>query len=105
MGGGGGGMCGCVCVTLASDSSETIKVIIITRGTVTASYMVMHLVLIILTLTFIGGRIGINDENNKCSIISEPVQAMHITFAVKIVRLKVYKICSQSNDLALHSKS
>ena len=36
------------------------------------------------------GRTDLNNENNKCSIISETVQAMPIKFAVKIVRLKVY---------------
>ena len=33
------------------------------------------------------------------------VQAIPIKFAVKIVRLKVYIIFSQSNDLALHPRS
>ena len=51
----------CVCLTLASNSSETIKVI--------------H-VLIILTLTFIQGHTDLNNENTKCLIISETVQAM-----------------------------
>ena len=77
-------MCVCVCVSLASDSSETIEVIIIKRGTVTASGMRMHHVLIILTLTFIQGHTDLNHENNKCSIISDAVQAMTIQFAVKI---------------------
>ena len=36
---------------------------------------------------------------------SETVQAIPITFAVKIVQLKVDIIFSQSDDLALHSKS
>ena len=46
------------------------------------------------------------------SIISETFQAIPITFAVKIVRLKGdiirlkgYIIFSQSDDLALHSRS
>ena len=43
----------CVCVCLASDALETVKAIIVKLGTVTASYMGMHHVLIILTLTFI----------------------------------------------------
>ena len=41
----------CVCA-LASDSAESINVTVIKLGTVTASDMVMHHVLIILTLTF-----------------------------------------------------
>ena len=52
-------MCVCVCVSLASDSSETIKVIIIKFGTMTASYMKMHNVLIILILTFTQGHTDI----------------------------------------------
>ena len=51
-----------VCVSLASDSSETIEFIIIKLGMVTASDIVMHHVLIILTLTFIQGHIDVNDE-------------------------------------------
>ena len=46
-----------------------------------------------------------NLENKKCLIISETLQAIPIKFAVKIVRLKVYVIFSQSDDLALHSRS
>ena len=41
----------------------------------------------------------------KCSIISESDQAMPITFAVKTVRLKINIICSQSDELDLHSRS
>ena len=52
-------VCLCVCLSLASDPSETIKVIIIKLGTVTASGMIMHRVLIILTLTFIQGHTDI----------------------------------------------
>ena len=72
-----------VCVSLASDSSETVEVIIIELGMVIASDMVMHHVLIILTLTFIPGHTDLNHENNKCSVISETVQAIPIKFAVK----------------------
>ena len=78
-----------VCVSLASDSSETVEVIIIKLDTVTASDMLMHHVLIILILTFTQGHTYLNHENNKCSIISETVQATTITFDVKVVRLKV----------------
>ena len=42
-------VCLCVCVSLASDSSETVEVISVNHGTVTASDMRMHHVLIILT--------------------------------------------------------
>ena len=52
--------------------------------------MRMHLVLIILILTFIQGHTDLNHENNKCLIISETIQAMPIKFALKIARLKVH---------------
>ena len=77
--------CVCACVSLASDFSETI-VIIIKLDKVPASDMRMHRVLIILTLTIIQGHTHLTHENNKCSIISETVQAIPIKFAVKIVR-------------------
>ena len=51
-------MCMCVCVC------ETIQVIIIKLATVTASDMLAHQVLIILTLTFIQGHKDLNNENN-----------------------------------------
>ena len=94
-----------MCVSLARDFAETVEVIIVKLGMVTASDMIMHHVLIILTLIFIQGHTELNHENNKCSIISETVEATSIRFAVKIVRLKVYTIFSQSDDLALHSRS
>ena len=72
----------CVCVSFASDSSETIEVIIIELGTVTASDMLMHHVLITLTLTFIQDHTDLNHDNNKFDYI----QAIPITFVVKIVR-------------------
>jgi hypothetical protein len=81
-------------VCLARDSSEIINVIIIKLGTVTASDVRMHHVLIILILTFIQGHSDFNHENNKCLIISETMQAMPIKFAVKVVQLKVYIIFS-----------
>ena len=98
-------ICVCVFVCVASDSSETSEVIIIKLGIVTASDMVMHHVLTILTLTSIRGHTDLNHETNKCSIISETDQAISTTFAVKIVRLNVYTIFSQFDDLALHSRS
>ena len=57
-------MCVCMCLSLASDSSETIEVTIIKLGTVTASEIRMHHVLIMLTLTF-QGHTYLNREN-KC---------------------------------------
>ena len=77
----------CVCVFLAHDSSETVEVIIVKLGTMTATDMGMHRVLIILTLTFIQGHTDRNHENNKCLIISEIIQAMPINVAAKTVRL------------------
>ena len=58
-------VCACVsvCVSLASDSSETINVIIIKRGTMTASDMIMHHVFIIWIIL---GYIDLNHENNQC---------------------------------------
>ena len=44
-------------------------------------------------------------ENNKCSTISETVQAIPAKFDLKIVLLKVYIMLSQPDDLALHSSS
>ena len=70
---------------------ETTEVIIIKLGM--ASAMIMHRVLIILTVTFIQGNTDLNHENNKCSNISETVQASPIKFAVK------------SDELALYSRS
>ena len=81
-------VCLSVCVSLANDSSETINVIIIKFGTVTASDMQMHHVLIVLSFTFIQGHTELNHENTKSWIISETVQAMP-KFAVKTVRLNV----------------
>ena len=78
-----------VCVSPARDASETVEVIIIKVCMVTASDMVMHHMLIILTLTFFQCLTDLNHENNKCLIISETVQAIPIKFAVEIVRLKV----------------
>ena len=80
-----------VCVSLASDSLETIEVTNIHLGMVTASDMVMHHVLIVLTLTFIQGHTDLNRENG-CLIISETIEAMAVKFALKLVRLKVYMI-------------
>ena len=48
----------CFAYIFASDSSDTVKAIIIKLGTVTASDMIMHHVLMILTLTFIQGNIS-----------------------------------------------
>ena len=94
----------CVCVSLAIDSSESTEVIIIRLGTVTASDVLMHHVLIILTLTFIQDHTYLNHENNNCLIIKKPnnIQAM----TIKLIRLKVYNYdhC-QSDDLDLHSRT
>ena len=58
--------------------------VLIKLGTITALDMLMHHVLIILTLTFIQGRTDLNHEHHKCLITSETVQAIPVTFAVKI---------------------
>ena len=57
--------------------------------------------LIVLTVTFIQGYTDRNNENNKCLIISETIQAMSITFAVKIVQLKVYIIITIASPMTL----
>ena len=66
-------------------------------------YHVAHL----FTLTFIQGHTDLNHENNKCSIISETVEAMPMAFSVKIVRSPakgLHNLC-QSHDLDLDLKS
>ena len=96
-------MCVSVCMSrLASDSSETVEVTSVKRGTVTASDMLMHHVLIIFTLTFIQRHTDLSHENNKGLIISEAIQAMTIKTVVKIVRLYDH---FQSDDLDFHSRS
>ena len=74
-------------MTLAHMTIFVFKVL--RYGMVTASDMLMHHVLIILTLNFIQGHTDLNHENNTSLIISETIQAMPIKFAVKIVRLQV----------------
>ena len=54
-----------MCVPLASDSSKAIGVTIVQLGTVTASHLRMHHVLIISTLTVMQGHTNLNHENNK----------------------------------------
>ena len=81
-------VCACVRVSvsvyLVSDSSETGEVLVIKLGMVTASHMLMHHVLVILTLAFTQGHTDLNHENKKCSIISETIQAIPMMFTVKI---------------------
>ena len=79
----------CVCPSQAIPQ-KPLKVVFVKFGLMTTSDIRMHCVIIILTLTFIQGHTYLNHENNKCSIISGTIQAMPITFTVKIVRLKVY---------------
>ena len=71
----------CVGVSLASDSSKTITITIIKLGTVTATGMLMHRVLIILTLTFIQCHRDLSHESNTL-ISSETIRAIPIRFAV-----------------------
>ena len=65
----------------------------------------MHHVLIILTLIFIQGHTYVNHENDRCSILSETIQALPNKFAVQIVRRKVDIISSQPDHLVRHSRS
>ena len=96
-------MCVCVCVSLVSDSPRKLlkSITIVKPSTVTASDMIMHHVLIILTLTFIQGHTCLNPENTNCHslIISETFQVMPITFAAKIDRQKVYMIIASPMTL------
>ena len=66
--------------------------------------MRMHHVLIILTLTFIQDHTDLSHEKSKCLIISETIQAMPITFAVKIGRLKAYMTIASSMTLTFIHK-
>ena len=95
-------VCLSVCPSPASDSSETVEVVIVKLGTVTASDMIMHHVIIILTLTFIQGYTDLNHENTKCLIISETIPAMLIKSAESTKGL--YDNCL-SHGLDLHSRS
>ena len=87
-------VCMCVCPSQAIPR-KSFEVITSKLSTVTASHEN-------------ASRVNYNDldhGNDKCSIILEPVQAMPIQFTVKIVRLKVQIIFSQSDDGDLHSRS
>ena len=75
-----------VCLSVTAHISETSEAITIKFGTVTASVMIMHQVLIILTLTFIQGHTDLNHKNKKCLITSETVQLQAMPkYAMKIV--------------------
>ena len=66
-------VCLCVCMSCSSDFWEVVvEVIIIQLGTVTASDMRMHHMLIMLTATFIQSHTDDNHENNKCLILLTP---------------------------------
>ena len=73
----------CVCVCVPGPRKRFLEVI--KFGTVTASENASHVKYIDLDL---------RSRYAKCLIISESFQAMPITFAVKIVRIKIYVICS-----------
>ena len=95
----------CLYLYVASHILETSEAMAIKFETATASVARIQHVLIILTLTFIQGHTDLDHEINKCSIISETVQAMPIMFAVKIGRFQVCIFFSQSDDLNLLSRS
>ena len=52
-------------------------------------------------LCLIQGHADLNHDNNKCFIISETIQAMPITFAVKIARVKVHMTIAVRLQLSL----
>ena len=64
----------------------------------------MHHALIVFTLIVIQGHRDLNLDNNTCSFFPETVQAIPITFAVKIVRRKVNIFFSRSDDFNLSFK-
>ena len=74
-----------MCVCSSQAIPRKLGVDIVKLGTVTATDMRMHLVLSILTLSFIQGHTDLDHENTKCLIILETIEAMPIKFAVKIV--------------------
>ena len=82
-------LCVCVCVSLASDSSETIEVIVNLVTVTTSDMRVHHVLIIVLTVTFMQGHTDLNHENNTCLIISETVPSNPHHVAVKIVKPKV----------------
>ena len=84
-----------VCVSVPRKRfEETLEVIIIKHGTVTASGMGMHLMFIIVTLAFFQGHTYLNHDNDKCSIISETVQAIPIKFGCEDNAIKgQYNCC------------
>ena len=93
-------VCLLVCLPLASDSSETlVQVIIVKMGTVTASDMGMHhvLIIVILTLTFIHSHTYLNHEINKCLIISQIFKQCPSLWDMK--GLKVYIMTPASMTL------
>ena len=92
----------CVCVSLASDSSETVEVTIVKHGTVTASDMKMHHMLIISTLTFIQGHTGLNDENNQCF---KTYSSNDNEVCCEDSPTKGLNDHCQTDDLVLHSRS
>ena len=90
----------CVCVSLASDSSETVEVIIVKLGTVTASVMGMHHMLITLTLTFIQGH----TDRNMFYLFRHYSSNAHQVCCEDSPTKGLYDHC-QSHDLNLHSSS
>ena len=92
----------CVCVSISSDSSETVQVIIVTFGTVAASVLKIHHVIITLTLTFIQGHTVRNHENNACLIISATIYSgnTHEACCADSPTKRLYAYC-QSGDLNL----
>ena len=91
--------------SVASHISKTSEAIAIKFDTVTASITTMYHMQTTLTLTFVESHTDLTHENNKCSTISETVQAMPNKFAVNIVRRKVNLNFCQSDDVDLHSRS
>ena len=97
-------VCVCVCVSVAGYSSESVEVIIRTLGMVTATDMRMQHVLIV-TLIFIHRHTYLYHESNYRSYLLETLQALSITFAVKMIGPNVYTLFSQSDDLDLLTMS
>ena len=73
-------MCQCACLCPSQAIPQKLLNTSSSNGMVTASNIVMHHMLIILTLTFIQGHTYRNHSNNKCLIDSETLKAIPTTF-------------------------
>ena len=101
-------LCVCVCVCVCS-VYVCVCVQLSIASTVTASDMIIHHVLIILALIFIQGHtdfiLNIQLFQKVFKQCPSCFAVIYYIYNVKIVQLKVYIICSLSNDFDLRSRS